>query len=45
MDFMLELPSDRPLSGREGPNVPYFFVEDEGLAVTEIYFDLLVDLT
>jgi hypothetical protein len=23
---MLELPSDRPLAGTEGPNVPYFFV-------------------
>jgi hypothetical protein len=33
MDFMLELPSDRPLSGTEGPNVPYFFVGDEGLAL------------
>jgi hypothetical protein len=28
---MLELPSERPLSGREVPNVPYFFVGDEGL--------------
>jgi len=45
MDFMLELPSDGPLSGTEGPSVPYFFVGDEGLALTEIYFDLLVDLT
>jgi hypothetical protein len=45
MDFMLELPSDGPLSGTEGPNVPYFFVGDEGLALTEIYFHLLVDLT
>jgi hypothetical protein len=23
---MLELPSERPLSGTEGPNVPHFFV-------------------
>ena len=29
----LELPTARPLSGTEGPNVPYFFVEDEGLAL------------
>ena len=41
---MLELPSDRPLSGTEGPNVPHFFVGDEGFAPIEIYFDLLVDL-
>jgi hypothetical protein len=40
MDFKLELPSDRPLSGTEGPNVPYFFLEEEGVALTEIYFDL-----
>ena len=26
---MLELPSERPLSGTEGPNVAYFFVGDE----------------
>jgi hypothetical protein len=26
---MLELPSDRPLSGTEGPNAPNFFVGDE----------------
>jgi hypothetical protein len=30
---VLELPSDRPLSGTEGPNVPYFFVGDEGFAL------------
>jgi len=30
---MLELRSDRPLSGTEGPNVPYFFVGGEGLAL------------
>ena len=30
---MLELPSDRPLSGTEGPNVPHFFVGDEGFAL------------
>ena len=29
---MLELPSERPLSGTEAPNVPYFFV-DEGFAL------------
>ena len=28
---MLELPSKRPLSGTEGPNVPYFFVGDRDL--------------
>jgi hypothetical protein len=27
---MLELPSERPPSGTEGPNVPHFFVGDEG---------------
>jgi hypothetical protein len=27
----LELPIERPLSGTEGPNVPYFFVGDEDL--------------
>ena len=27
---MLELPSERPLSGTEGPNVPHFFVGDGG---------------
>jgi hypothetical protein len=30
---MLELSIDRPLSGTEGPNVPHFFVGDEGFAV------------
>jgi hypothetical protein len=30
---MLELFSDRRLSGTEGPNVPYFFVGDEGFAL------------
>ena len=25
--------SDRPLSGTEGPNVPYFFAGDEGFAL------------
>jgi hypothetical protein len=30
---MLELPSDRPLSGSEGPNVLYFYVGDEGFAL------------
>jgi len=30
---MLELPSERPLSGTESPNVPYFFIGDEGFAV------------
>jgi len=29
---MLELPSERPVSGTEGPNVPYFFVGDAGFA-------------
>jgi hypothetical protein len=27
---VLELPSERPLSGTEDPNVPYFFVGDDG---------------
>jgi len=30
---MLVLPSERPLAGTEGPNVPNFFVADEGLAL------------
>jgi len=30
---MLELPSERPLSGTEGPNVQYFFVGDEGFTL------------
>jgi hypothetical protein len=30
---MLELLSERPLSGTECPNVPHFFVGDEGLAL------------
>ena len=30
---MLGLHSERPLSGTEGPNIPYFFVEGEGLAL------------
>ena len=30
---MLELSSERPLSGTEGPNLPYFFVGDEGFAL------------
>jgi hypothetical protein len=34
---MLELPSERPLSGTEGPNVPYFFLGDEGICVKQTY--------
>jgi len=30
---MLKLPSERHLSGTEGPNVPHFFLGDEGLAL------------
>ena len=30
---MLELPSERPLTGTEGPYVPRFFVADEGFAL------------
>jgi len=30
---MLELPTERPLSGTEGPNIPYVFVGDEGFAL------------
>jgi hypothetical protein len=30
---MLELPSGRPLSGKEGPNVPQFYLGDEGFAL------------
>jgi hypothetical protein len=30
---MFELPSERPLSGTEGPYAPYFFVGDEGFAL------------
>jgi len=31
--IMLELTSKIPLSGTEGPNVPHFFVGDEGFAL------------
>ena len=30
---MLDLPSERPLAGTEGPNVPYFVVGNEGFAL------------
>jgi len=30
---ILELHSERSLSGKEGPNVPHFFAEDEGFAL------------
>jgi hypothetical protein len=30
---ILEVPNERPLSGTEGPNVPYVFVRDEGFAL------------
>ena len=30
---MLELPSERPLSGTEGPHVPYIFLRYEGFAL------------
>jgi hypothetical protein len=30
---MLDLPSKRPLAGTEDPNVPYFFVGNEGFAL------------
>jgi len=30
---MLVLPSEISLAGTEGPNVPYFFVGEEGLAL------------
>ena len=30
---VLELPSERTLSGTKGPNVPHFFVGDEGFAL------------
>jgi hypothetical protein len=33
---MLELPSEIPLSGTEGPNIPHFFVGDEGFALNGI---------
>jgi len=32
-DKELELPSERPLSVTKGPNIKYFFVEDEGFAL------------
>jgi len=30
---VLELPNERPLSGTESPNIPHFFVGDEGFAL------------
>jgi len=42
---MLELPSERPLSGIEGPHVPHFFVEDEGFALNTNILRPFVDLT
>jgi hypothetical protein len=30
---MLEVPSELPLAGTEGPHVPFFFVGDEGFAL------------
>jgi hypothetical protein len=41
----LELPIERPLSGTEGPNVPRFFVGDEGFVLNRNTLRLLVDLT
>jgi hypothetical protein len=41
---MLELPSERPLSGTEGPNVPHYFVRDEGFALNRNILRTLVDL-
>jgi hypothetical protein len=35
---MLELPSERPVSRTEDPNVPYFFVGDEGFALNRNIF-------
>jgi hypothetical protein len=35
---MLELASERPLSGAEGPNIPYLFVGDEGFALNRNMF-------
>jgi len=32
-DKYLKLPNERPLPGTEGPDVPYFFVGDEGFAL------------
>jgi hypothetical protein len=37
--IMLDLPSERPLSGTEGPHVPHFFVGDEGFALYTSTFD------
>jgi hypothetical protein len=32
---MLALPSERPLAGTEGQNVPHFFIGDEELALNK----------
>jgi hypothetical protein len=32
---MLELPTERPLAGTIGPNVPHFFIGDEELALNK----------
>jgi len=42
---MLELLSERPLSGTEGPNVPHFFAGDEGFALNRNILKTLVNLT
>jgi hypothetical protein len=42
---MLELPSERPLAGTEGPDVPYFLVGDVGCALNRNILYLLADLT
>jgi hypothetical protein len=42
---MLELPNERSFSGTEDPNVPHFFVEDEGFVPNRNILRILVDLT
>jgi hypothetical protein len=41
---MLELALERPVSGVEGPNIPYF-VGDEGFALNRNILRPLVDLS
>jgi len=44
-DKYAEITSERPLGGTEGPNVPHFFVGDEGFVLNRNILRLFDDLT